>query len=137
MAHKENEITVTVAEVVDYLKMSGRFAPALAEVIERVVTAEAAKKAGLKVSASLLQKGADAFRVANNLNKASDTEDWLKLSGISLEAFEKYLETSLLVSSYKDHLEKKADKGKYLNSPAIKDTVREMIYKDWVRGQLK
>jgi hypothetical protein len=111
--------------------------PALRVVVQRRVTAEAAKRAGIKVSGGELQKGADAFRIANGLNKASETENWLKSNGISVEAFEEFLETNLLINKFKDRLEKKTAKGKYLSSPGIKESVREMIYQDWLAKAMK
>jgi hypothetical protein len=136
MAKKTKEIEVTVAEVVDYLRITGRFTPALREVVERKVTADTAKAKGFKVTRPQLQKAADAFRVANNLNKASDTENWLKALGVTVEHLEDYLETNLLMSKLKDDLEKKAGKTKYMSTPLVKETVRNMIYQDWLNKQL-
>ena len=132
-----DELEVAVAEVVDYLRMSGDFGPALREVVRRKITAQAARESGLTVSDEELQKGADTFRLVNNMSKASDTENWLKSMGVSLETFEEFLETNLLISKFKDTLEGKADKNEYLSSEAIKESVREMIYQDWLNNQFK
>ena len=134
---KLNEIEIAVAEVVDYLRMAGQFSQALQEVVQRRVTAEAAKKARIKVSNGELQKAADAFRVANGLSKASDTDTWLRSNGTSVEAFEDFLETNLLINKFKDSLEKKTGKGKYLTSTGVKESVREMIYQDWLVKAMK
>jgi cellobiose-specific phosphotransferase system component IIB len=134
---KKNEIEIAVAEVVDYIRMTGGFAPALQAVVARRITEEAARKAGLKVSNAELQRAADAFRVANGLNKASDTDAWLKANGIMLETFEGFLETSLLVNKYKDFIQKKVKTAKYLQAPGIKDSIREMVYQDWLAKALK
>ena len=132
----EKEMEVAVAEVVDYLRLKGRFAPALREVIVRKATVDAAKKSRLKVSTTELQKAADTFRAVNGLSKAADTQTWLQANGITVEALEEYLETNLLISKYKDHLEKKVSKTKYLSSKPVKETVRELIYQDWVSKAL-
>jgi len=137
MAKKGSEIEVSVAEVVDYLRITGQFTPALREVVERKVTAEAARKSGIKVTATQLQKGADVFRAVNDLSKASDTARWLRSIGISVEALENYLETNILISKFKDALEKKTSKNKYVSTPGIKESIREMIYQDWLNSQLK
>ena len=137
MAKKRNEIEVTVAEVVDCLRITGKFTPSLREVVTRKVTAEAAKKRGIRVTTTELQKAADAFRAVNDLSKASDTARWLRSNGISLEVLEEYLETNILISKFKDALEKKTSKAKYLSTPGIKESIREMIYQDWLSGQLK
>ena len=137
MAKSSPEIEVAVAEVVDYLRITGGFAPALREVVERKVTAEAAKKAGITVTKAQLQRASDAWRLANGLNKASDTEAWLSANGITVEALEDYLETNLLMSKLKDQLEKKTAKKKYLDSEGIKESVRQLIYEDWLAKALK
>lgn len=133
---KENEMEVAIAEVVDYLRLTGRFAPALRDVVIRKATVNAAKKSRLKVTAKQLQKAADTFRAVNGLSKAADTQAWLKANGITVEALEEYLEANLLINKYKAHLEKKAAKTKYMSSRPVKETVREMIYQDWVRKAL-
>jgi len=137
MAKKGNEIEVTVAEVVDYLRITGQFAPALREVVERKVTAEAARKSAIKITTAELQKAADAFRVVNDLSKASDTARWLRSTGLSVEALENYLEINILISKFKDTLEKKTSKTKYLSTAGIKESIRDMIYQEWLNSQLK
>jgi len=137
MAKKKNEIEVTVAEVVDYLRITGQFMPLLREVVERKVTAEAARKSGKKVTTAELQKASDVFRAVKDLGKASDTARWLRSNGISVETLEEYLETNILISKLKDTLEKKASKTKYIASPSIQESIRDMIYQDWLKSQLK
>lgn len=137
MAKKEMEIEVAVAEVVDYLRVTGRFSSALRDVIERKIAAAAAKKMKLRVTTPQLQKASDAFRVMHNLNKASDTSRWLEENGISLDVLEDYLETNLLINKLKNTLEKKTSKKKYQSSPIIKESIRDLIYKDWLEKELK
>ena len=137
MAKKKNEIEVTVAEVVDYLRITGQFAPVLREVVERKISAQAASEKGIKVATSELQKAVDVFRAVNGLSKASDTERWLKSSGITVEILEAYIETNILISKLKDSLEKKTSKNKYLSTSGIKESIRDMIYQDWLKSQLK
>ena len=137
MPKKVPELEINVAEVVSHLKLTGQFQSALGEVVKRKITADTAKKRGTKISAKELQKAADVFRIDNGLYKASQTEQWLKSNGISLEAFEDYLETSLLINKFKDALEAKANTKKYLSSPAVKSSVREMVYEDWFSKAVK
>ena len=134
---KEKELEITVAEVVDYLKITGQFAPALQEVVKRKVAAEEAKRLGIKVTGPQLQKAADVFRSVSNLSKASDTNRWLKSIGISVDVLEEYLETNILINRLKDALNKKTGKKKYQDSNEIKESIREMIYKEWLEKKLK
>jgi hypothetical protein len=127
-------IEVAVAEVVDYLRITGDFAPALAEVVKRKVTAEAARKNGISVTAAELQNAADGFRAVRDLLKASDTERWLKANGIALDALEAYLETNILISKFKDQLAKRGKK--LLKSKAVAETVRELAYREWLDAAL-
>ncbi len=131
------ELEVSVSEVVDYLKLTGGFSPALREVVKRKITAQAAKENGITIPDDELQRAADAFRIVNGLSKASDTENWLKSIGVSMDTFEEYLETNLLMSKYKDALEEKADKEKYILTEPVQETIREMAYQEWIQKQLK
>jgi hypothetical protein len=133
---KGKDIEVEVAEVVDFMRLTGKFAPALQQVVTRKITVQAAKEAGIKVSTNELQKAADNFRLVNGLAKASDTESWLNESGVSLEFLENFLETNLYINKFKAHLEKKAPKNKYLSSPQIQESISEMIYQDWLSKAL-
>ncbi|MBN1625970.1 MAG: SurA N-terminal domain-containing protein [Deltaproteobacteria bacterium] len=137
MANKKQEIEIAVAEVVDYLRITGQFSPALKSVVERKVTALAARKSGIKVSTKQLQSAADTFRAMNGLIKASDTEKWLKQNGLTVDALEEYLETNILINGFKNKLEKKAGAAKYMKAPIIKESVKELIYKDWLENEMK
>jgi len=134
---KAKEMEITVAEIVDYLKITGKFSPALQEVIERKIAAEEAKKMGIKVTGPQLQKAADVFRTVSNLSKASDTNRWMKSIGISADILEEYLETNILINKLKDALDKKTGKKKYQASAEIKESIREMIYKEFLEKKLK
>lgn len=134
---KIKDIEVGVADVVDFMRITGTFAPALRQVVLRKVTADAARAAGIKVTSREIQKAADAFRVVNGLTKASDTEAWLRASGVTLEFMEDYLETNLLINKFKAHIQKKASKSKYVASPGIQESINEMMYQDWLAKALK
>jgi hypothetical protein len=137
MAGTVKEIEVTAAEVVDYLRITEQFLPAVREVVERKITAQAARKSGITVTTGELQRAADAFRAVKDLGKARDTQRWLSSIGISLEALEEYLETNILISKFKDRLEKKANRAKCCAHPSIQETIREMAYQDWLKSQVK
>ena len=137
MAKKKNEIEVTVAAVVDYLRITEQFIPIVGEVVERKITVEAARKRGMKVTTAELQRAADAFRVVKDLSKASDTGRWLKSTGITQEVLEEFLEENILISKFKDALEKKGSKAKYIATSGIQESIRNMIYQDWLHSQLR
>lgn len=128
----EREIQVNVAEVVDYLRFDGSFAVALQEVVKRKLAVQEAKKRGIAVTDDELQKAADVFRRANNLNMAEQTGKWLKGRGLSVEALEEYLEANLLIHELKNQLENEYDKEKYLASEAAKNSIRELAYMECI-----
>ncbi len=134
---REKVAEASVAEVVDFLRVTGRFLPAAREVVERKLTIEAAKKKGLEVTTQELQEAADAFRSTNGLMQASATEAWMNSVGISVEALEDYLEANLLISKFMDTLEGNTPPEKYLSSRAVKDVIRRMSYLDWLNEQVK
>ena len=113
---KLDELEVSVSEVVDYLRVTGQFAPALHKVIERKIAAEEAKEKGVNITDEELQKVADGFRQMLGLTKAADTEEWLKTHGISLETLENHLETNILVSKFIDGLEADVDTAEIMSA---------------------
>jgi hypothetical protein len=123
---------IDVAEVLEYMRMTGTFAQVLSEVVKRRMTAQAAKDQGISVSVKELQKAADDFRVDRGLHKASDTQSWLQSNRLSVGAFERYLETNLLISKFKDFLEARARRSKYTPSRTAKNNLRELVYQDWL-----
>jgi hypothetical protein len=138
MAKKQKEIEVAVADVVDFLRITGQFAPTLQQVVERKVVAEAARENGVRVTTPQLQKAFDTFRHLNGLTLARETEAWLKATGISLETLEEHLEANLLISKYKDKLYKNVGSNKkYQTSSEVKETVRELAYQDWLKEALR
>ncbi|MCE5244269.1 MAG: hypothetical protein ABFD98_09170 [Syntrophobacteraceae bacterium] len=134
---KVEEIEVSVAEVVNMMRINNQFDAGLREAILRRVTSEAARKSGITVSDEELQDAADVFRIGRGLHKSEDMKEWLCSKGLSLDDLEQFLETSLLVAKFKDALEQKADRAKYLDSPAVRTAVKEMIWQDWLREQFE
>jgi len=132
MAEKRKSNPVRTEEIVDYLMLKGDFSKAHRDLTIQKITATAARKAGLKVSDKELQTAADEFRRKNGLHKAGDIKAWLKATKISLEQFENFFEFSLLAEKFKDQLEKKAMKEKYSISSETRNSLKELIYKDWL-----
>ncbi len=133
----EGDVEVNVAEVVDYLKVTGAFAPALRAVVERKLAVAAARKAGLEVPDTELQETADAFRALKGLRKADDTQQWLDTSGISLDTLEAHLEANILMAKFKDSLESLAlEKGEYAENEEVRSAVRDLAFTDWVKQAL-
>ena len=78
-------------EVVEYLRLTGGYTQVFRDLTMRKVAADAASKSGVKITDSELQEAADGFRARYQLNSAKDTHTWLKVSGLTVEQFEKYL----------------------------------------------
>lgn len=64
---------------------------------KRRLAAKKARRRGKKITVSELQRAVDDFRLARRLTKARTFRRWLKTLGVSLDEFEEFLETSLLM----------------------------------------
>jgi hypothetical protein len=131
------KMEISMEKVVDYLRCSGGFAPAVSEVARRQVTAAAAGKKGLKVTDGELQKASDAWRAFNGLLTAEDTKNWLKNAGLSMDGFEDYLETNLLISKFKEALAADAKIDKIFADPRNRDAAADLLYTDWLASSVK
>lgn len=130
------DVSVNVQEVVSYLRITGDFSPALGEVVERKLTAEAARQDGIEVTDEELQNAFDNFRYAMGLEDAEDTEEWMSSHGVSLDDLEQHIETNILVHKWKDRLEDQVDQSEYLQRGEVQSAIREMIYEDWLDEEL-
>jgi hypothetical protein len=129
---RPEDIEVAVAEVVDYMRIRGDFAPALAAVVDRKITAEAARESDMAATDEELQRAADRFRVKLGLHSAEDTRRWLAANGLTVDALERYLETDILIRKFKSLFQK--DAGDLLASAEVNATVRELAYQRWLDG---
>jgi tetratricopeptide (TPR) repeat protein len=131
----DNKIAVVEREIVEYLKITGKYQSAMLKVTERSDTKEEATRSGVTIMEHELRSAINAFRILNNLSKANDMESWLKFNNLSWETFEEYIETELIISKFKDDLVKNTDKATYLSLPEVKKSIREMACQDWLENQ--
>ena len=118
------EIEVTVEDVVNYLRITGAFAAAAEQVARREVSAQAARdRLASKGRRRRPKKMRDDFRLFLSL-------------GVPKKTLEEFMETDLLISELKDALVQQADRAAYLSAPSIRESVRELIYQDWLNEQL-
>lgn len=134
-AGKKSKIEVSPEEVLNYLRMQGKYAAAEQEVRERKLVAQAARDGGIKVSAGELQKAADGYRALMDLTKASDTQKWFTANGLTIDAFEEYLETNILKSKFMDRLEKAG--SKHQKARQVRQAIRQMAYREWMSKNSK
>jgi len=134
---KELDIEVKVSDMIDYMKMTGAYQPMMRDVIIRKIACEAAAHEGLKVTDSELQRGADAFRHLNKLHKKDDMHKWLEHRGITVDAFEQYIETNILMNKLKDTLVSKAGKEDFLKNEHVMECIRSTAYEEWLHDTLK
>jgi hypothetical protein len=126
------KMEISMEKVVDYLRCSGGFAPAVSEVARRQVTAAAAGKKGLKITDEELQKASDAWRAFCGLLTAKDTKKWLKNAGLAMDSYEDYLETNLLIAKFKEALAADAKLEQIFTTPQNRDAAVELLYSDWL-----
>jgi hypothetical protein len=126
-------LEVNVSEVIAHQRISGTFDKEVRAVVERKMAAGKARDAGLEVTDDELQNAFDVWRVARKLHMADDTVNWLKEADLSIEDIEDYLETTILVSKFKDRLHIECDINKYLDLPQTRELIRDLVYDDWLR----
>ena len=137
MATTKNEGSASVEKVVDYLRCTGGFATALQQVAGRQLAVKAAAEKGLAVSDEELQRASDAWRAVNGLFNASDTNKWLENSGLTIDKYEAYLETNLLIFKLKQALASEAEIEKIFTDPQYKEAATELLYADWLASAVK
>lgn len=87
---------LTSNDLVDWLKLSGRFSHVVQDLIKEKLAATAARKHGFTASPDELQRRADEHRRTLGLQRAKDANEFLDDSEISLEQYEQFLEDGLL-----------------------------------------
>ncbi|MDZ8024880.1 MAG: peptidylprolyl isomerase [Nostoc sp. SerVER01] len=97
-------LTVSPEDIFDHIKLSRQIPNILEAIATRTIVENEAKQAGIEIDLEELQKAADNLRLANELLKAEDTWAWLEKHYISLDDFEKIVETSLLSTKLANHL---------------------------------
>jgi hypothetical protein len=128
---------VSMNEVVDLLRIQGSYDIALNDARRRKITAEEAKRKGIKVTESDVQKAFDMYRIANGLHSAKETKIWLESRGVSIDAIEKFIETNILINRFKDMLISIANPKLAMNKPEILAAIREHEYEEWLGHVMK
>ena len=86
---------ISVAELLQTLKLTGQFEALVEQLGRDRITVLAAKKQGVRVTAEDIQGRADEFRRARGLHRASDTNKYLDAMGVGLDEFEAFLTDGL------------------------------------------
>jgi hypothetical protein len=138
---KTKELPVTTVQISDddilnLLRVRGDYPAIAQETLIRKASAEAARHKGIKVSDDELQKAADGFRLANGLQTAESTHQWLRDAGISVEVFEDYLETNLLIQKLKQSLFNETGGTKCLEAEQVQAIVSDHLYAEWLRSKM-
>jgi len=128
---------ISTEKVVDYLRCTGGFAPALQQVAGRQLAVKAAAEKGLAVSDEELQQASDAWRAVNGLFSAIDTNECLEDLGLTIDKYEAYLETNLLIFKLKQALASEAKIEDIFSDPQCREAAIELLYADWLAGAVK
>ena len=127
----DDEVEISIAEVVDYLRINNTFSEALEEVVRRKLAVLAAAQLGLAPTDGELLEAAGIFRASRGNFSPEDMERWMQDNGITPEVFESYLKTSIMVSKFKDYLEQKAAKTTFFSDDIITERLRDLIFSRW------
>jgi parvulin-like peptidyl-prolyl isomerase len=82
---------IGIEELVRTLKLTGRFAELIDQLVRDKLTVRAAKKQRIPVSVEEIQQRADQFRSDHGLHRAADTNRYLDAHGVSLDEFEAFI----------------------------------------------
>lgn len=97
-------ITITNEEILHQVKVSCKIPEIVEQIVSRKVIIAAAEEAGITVEVEELQKAADQIRLANKLDSADDTWNWLEKHGLSIDDFEEIANISLMSGKLANHL---------------------------------
>lgn len=86
---------ISVAELLQTLKLTGQFEGLIEQLVRDRITALAARKHGVRVSDEEIQERADQFRRVRGLHRASDTNKYLDALGVGLDELEAFLADGL------------------------------------------
>ncbi len=98
------DISLSVQEFLQSLRLKRRLQPLLLEATAEKVTLEAARREGLTVSDEELKRAADRYRQSAGLYTPAHTQQWLTHEGLTLADFEMILENYLLIEKFKERL---------------------------------
>jgi hypothetical protein len=126
------EIKPTASDVVDFMRITGTLEPVVEEIKKRNLAEREARRRGIKVTASELQRAADVFRYSHRLTKAKAFKKWLRAVEISLEELEEFLEINLLMEKVKDALEIEARRKRTFKTLGGNEVVRERVFQKWL-----
>ncbi|QFS44494.1 foldase protein PrsA [Nostoc sphaeroides] len=97
-------IPITNEDILHQVKVSCKIPEIVKQIVTSKVIITAAEQAGIKVEVEELQKAADQIRLANKLDNADDTWNWLEKHGLSIDDFEEIAYMSLISSKLVKHL---------------------------------
>ncbi|MEH2285904.1 peptidylprolyl isomerase [Nostoc sp.] len=97
-------ITISNEDILHQVKVSCKIPEIVEQIVTRKVITAAAEKAGIKVEIQELQKAADQIRLANKLDSADDTWNWLEKHGLSIDDFEEIADISIISGKLANHL---------------------------------
>ena len=96
--------SISIAEIMQYLKLSLKMPSILANLIDRKIIEKTASIENINVTEDELQKAADIFRLKNNLISSQDTLKWLEKNYLSVPEFEQSLKMDILSRKLAHHL---------------------------------
>lgn len=116
---KIDDQEIRADDLVQFLKLNGKFEQILDDMITDRVTVFAAKKSGISVSTEETQERFDQIRRVQGLHRAKATMEFLNNLGLDLDEFETYLYELLLKEKVVDQVTSEAAIEEYfsLNSP--------------------
>ena len=110
---------IGIDEFIKILKLTGQLERSLDQFVRERLAVRAAKKQGIRVSPEEIQERADQFRRVKGLHRATDTNRYLDILGVSLDEFESFIADSLYQEKMMEQVcsDKAIEEYFKLNSP--------------------
>ena len=90
------DISLSSEQLVSWLKLSGRFASVVHDLLQEKLAAQMARQQGLTVSDEDLQQAVENHRRIHGLYRVVDANEFLEAAGASLDDYETFIEDGLL-----------------------------------------
>jgi hypothetical protein len=130
---KNLNIRVSGGEIIEFMKLSYQYTPALRQVAEAKLIELEAEKRKISISKEELQRASDIFRITFNLRLASDMTHWLRATGLSIDNYVKFLRIRILTSKLSECLMAEAMSDPAFTSGGSHPT-REQLLRRWLEN---
>jgi len=123
-----NKLEFSDEKLIKYLKLSGKIGMFITDMIVNKIVRGYFEKEKIEIPIEKLQQSCDKYRASLNLYKASETLEWLKSLGLTVEDFEEYIETDLMLDQIMSELKAADNINAYFEENKYDFGIAEISY---------